>query len=99
MPLRVGRKPAGEVVERVVPRRDRPRHRGAQPGLRLDEAGAGAGEVGRQHLGPQPHRGEIEAVPRRAQMPFRGKPQPFGAIIEALRRVADQILRRRQSAR
>ena len=31
MPLRVGRKAAGEVVERVVPRRDRPRHRKRQP--------------------------------------------------------------------
>jgi len=89
----MGGEPSGEIVERVVASVDKAQHCGTEPRLDFANAGAGAVEVGRQHAGPQPRRGEIEAVLCRSQPPVGRQSQPLGAVVEALPCRTDQILR------
>src|SRR5262249_13047547 len=95
----MGRETSGEVVERMVGPVDEPRHRGAQPRLNLADSGTAAVEIGRQDRRPQPGCREVEAMLRYAQTPVGSQPKPLGAVVEALRRSADQILRIGKTAR
>ena len=74
MAFRMGGEPAGEVVDRVMTAADEAGHRGKQPRLGFGQAGAGACEIGGEHLRPQPSRGEFEALSRRPQVPISAEP-------------------------
>ena len=93
----MGGETAGEIVEAVAAGFDRPRRRRTQSRVGLCKAVAGARKIGPQHLRAQPDSGEVEAVPHPAQMTLCREPQPLGPVIETLRRIADQILRQRQT--
>jgi hypothetical protein len=97
--FRMGCQPSGEIVERVVVSIDKPSHGGAKARLDLADSSAGPIEIGRQYRRPQPSPGEIEAMARRPQALVGGEPQALGAVVEALCRGTDQVLRIGQAAR
>ena len=95
----MGGKPAGEIIDGVVAAADEAGGCSVEARLRLGEAGTGAVEISRQNPGTQPCGDEVEGLPRRPQMPVGAKPQPLGAIVEALCGYADQVLWIGESAR
>ena len=95
----MGRESPGEIVDLVMAATDEASHRGKQARLGFDQTSAGARDIGRQHLRPQPSPSEFEALTRRPYLLVGGEPQPFGAVVEALRRRPEQILRIGQPAR
>ena len=61
----MGGEPAGEIVDLVVAAADEAGHRAMQARLGFGEAIASARDIGRQYLGPQAGRCEIEPLPCR----------------------------------